>query len=105
MFTMIKLSGFSGIGSSWGAVFMSPFWFLIDTITQAFPAGTFVFGLPLAFWPHIYFTDGVMGWSFVLLNALGMWLVILLRHIPEFRRIKRGEAQIWSSLKTSEMLK
>ena len=101
MFIMIRLSGFSGIGACWAAVFISPFWFLIDTIAAPLNSGD----LPIAFWPHIYFTDGQLGWPFVLLYALGMWLVLTLRHIPEFRKIKSGEAQAWKSLKRSEMLK
>lgn len=101
MFTMIKLSGFSGIGACWAAVFISPFWYLIDVIASALNTSN----LPLAFWPHTYFNDGQLGWQFILLYAIGMWLIITLRHIPEFRRIKKGEAKAWQSLKTSEMLK
>ncbi|MHA1124410.1 MAG: glycerol-3-phosphate acyltransferase [Candidatus Heimdallarchaeota archaeon] len=102
MFSMIKLSGFSGIGACWGAALIAPFMFFIDQIAGF---GTFTYGLPLAFWPHIYFTDGEMGWPFILLYAMGMWLVLTLRHIPEFKKIKRGDAAVWKSLKTTEMLK
>lgn len=101
MFTLIKVSGFSGIGSCWAAVFISPFWYLIDLISSTLH----LTNLPIAFWPHAYFADGQLGWQFTLLYALGMWLILTLRHVPEFKRIKRGEAQAWQSLKTSEMLK
>lgn len=102
LFVMIRLTGFSGFGACWSALFISPFWYLIDTIGRAVGP---LDNLPIAFWPHEYFADGEMGWSFILLYALGMWLILTLRHIPEFGRIKRGEAQVWKSLKTTEMLK
>ena len=102
LFVMIKLSGFSGIGACWGAALIAPFMYFIDLIAGL---GTFTYGLPLAFWPHVYFADGAMGWPFILLYAFGMFLVLVLRHIPEFRKIKRGDAEVWQSLKTTEMLK
>ena len=102
MLSMIKLSGFSGIGACWGATLIAPFMYLIDVVAQV---STFTYGLPLAFWPHVYFADGQMGWPFILLYAMGMWTVLILRHIPEFRKIKRGDAAVWKSLKTTEMLK
>jgi hypothetical protein len=74
---------------------------LIDVIASALN----LTNLPLAFWPHVYFNDGQLGWQFILLYAIGMWIIITLRHIPEFRKIKRGEAKAWKSLKTTEMLK
>ncbi len=101
LFAMIKLSGFSGIGACWAATFVTPFWYLIDLFV---PGSSFKFGLPAAFWPHTYFMDG-LGWQFILLYALAGWLVLVLRHIPEFKKIKRGDAEAWKSLKTSEMLK
>ncbi|MHA1556489.1 MAG: glycerol-3-phosphate acyltransferase [Candidatus Heimdallarchaeota archaeon] len=101
VFIMIRISGFSGIGSCWALIFISPFWYLIDTIS----ASMGLTDLFIAFWPHIYFTDGQLGWPFILLYALGLWLVVTIRHFPEFRKIKRGEAKSWNSLKTSEMLK
>jgi len=100
LFIMIRVSGFSGIGACWAAVFISPFWYLIDQIS-----GIGSTDLPAAFWPHVYFTDGQLGWQFILLYSLSMWLVLTLRHIPEFKKIKSGEAQAWKSLKTTEMLK
>ena len=100
LFLLIRLSGFSGIGACWAALFLSPFWAMIDFIPIVGATN-----LPIAFWPHIYFVDGQLGWQFTLLYALSMWLVLTLRHIPEFKKIKSGEAQAWKSLKTSEMLK
>jgi glycerol-3-phosphate acyltransferase PlsY len=98
---MIKLSGFSGIGACWSVVFLSPFLYLIDVIASQLSLSD----LPLAFWPHSYFQDGTLGWPFILLYILGIWLVLTIRHIPEFRRIKRGEAKAWKNLKKTEMLK
>ena len=100
LFALIRLSGFSGIGACWAASFVTPFWYLIDL----FAGSSFKFGLPAAFWPHSYFMNG-LGWQFILLYALLGWLVLVLRHIPEFQKIKRGDAEAWKSLKTSEMLK
>ncbi|MEA2069939.1 MAG: glycerol-3-phosphate acyltransferase [Asgard group archaeon] len=101
LFLLIKLSGFSGIGACWSAITVPPFFYLIDVITTKLSMTT----LPIAFWPHTYFNDGLFGWSFILLYAVGMWIILVLRHIPEFRKIKRGDAQAWKSLKTDEMLK
>ena len=102
LFLLIRLSGFSGIGACWAALFLSPFWAMIDFITISGGGAT---NLPIAFWPHVYFNDGLLGWQFTLLYALSMWLVLTLRHIPEFKKIKSGEAKAWKSLKTTEMLK
>ena len=102
MFTLIRVSGFSGIGSCWAAVFISPFWYLMDVISESLGATG---NMPAGFWPHIYLQDGSLGWQFILLYALSMWIILTIRHIPEFQKIKRGEVQSWSSLKTSEMLK
>ncbi len=101
MFILICLSGFSGIGACWASAFVTPFWYLIDLFTES---TSFRFNLPGAFWPHAYFMDG-MGWQFILLYAFLGMLVLVLRHIPEFNRIKNGEALAWKSLKTTEMLK
>nr|NHJ87509.1 glycerol-3-phosphate acyltransferase [Asgard group archaeon] len=72
LFLLIKLSGFSGIGACWAATLISPFLYMIDVFAGM---GSFTFGLPGAFWPHIYYTDGALGWQFILLFALGMWLI------------------------------
>jgi len=102
LFLLIRISGFSGIGAVWAATFITPFWYLIDLFVPT--PNPFTFGLPAAFWPHEYFADG-LGWQFILLYALGSMVILLIRHLPEYQRIKRGEAQAWKSLKTSEMLK
>jgi len=102
LFLLIRISGFSGIGAVWAAAFITPFWYLIDLFVPT--PNPFTFSLPGAFWPHEYFADG-LDWQFILLYALGSMVILLIRHLPEYRRIKRGEAQAWKSLKTSEMLK
>ncbi|HUT81896.1 MAG TPA: glycerol-3-phosphate acyltransferase [Candidatus Bathyarchaeia archaeon] len=99
LFALIRISGFSGIGACWAATFISPFWFFIDLFFN--PAK----GLPGAFWPHIYFQADGFGWQFILFYALVSWLLLLLRHLPEFKKIKQGDVKSWSSLKTTEMLK
>ena len=101
MFILIRISGFSGIGAVWAAAFITPFWFFIDL----FASTAYKFGLPGAFWPHTYIQDNGLGWQFILIYALGSMLVLFIRHIPEFNRIRQGEAQAWKSLKTTEMLK
>ncbi|MBD3192810.1 MAG: hypothetical protein GF308_19380 [Candidatus Heimdallarchaeota archaeon] len=101
LFLMIKTTGFAGYGSCWSTLYVPPFWYFVDLLTEALG----LVDLPLAFWPHAFFTDGTMGWSFILLYGLGMHIVLTLRHLPEFQRIKRGEAQVWKSLKRTEMLK
>jgi glycerol-3-phosphate acyltransferase PlsY len=102
LFALIRLSGFSGAGATWAATFITPFWAFIDIFIK--DPNSFTFGLPGAFMPHIYFSDG-LGWQFILVYALSMWLVLVLRHIPEFKKIRLGEAKSWQSLKTTEMLK
>jgi glycerol-3-phosphate acyltransferase PlsY len=106
LFTMIKITGFAGYGACWSVSLIVPVLYFFDVLTQTLGLGK----LPLDFWPHVYLNDaltsnGPLGWQFILLFALAMWLVLFIRHIPEFRRIKRGEAKAWKSLKTKEMLK
>ncbi|MBN1330230.1 MAG: glycerol-3-phosphate acyltransferase [Candidatus Heimdallarchaeota archaeon] len=99
LFALIRISGFSGIGACWAATFISPFWFFIDLFFNT------TRGLPGAFWPHIYFEINGFGWQFILLYALVSWLLLFLRHLPEFKKIRQGDVKTWSSLKTTEMLK
>jgi glycerol-3-phosphate acyltransferase PlsY len=102
LFALIRLSGFSGTGATWAATFITPFWAFIDIFVGS--PSTFRFGLPGAFWPHEYMMDG-LGWQFILVCALSMWIVLILRHLPEFKKIRLGEAKSWQSLKSKEMLK
>jgi glycerol-3-phosphate acyltransferase PlsY len=103
MFALIRLSGFSGTGATWAATFVTPFWFLIELFTDPVTPA-FRFGLPGAFMPHEYLLDG-FGWQFILLYAFSMWLVLLLRHLPEFKKIRLGESKSWQSLKRTELMK
>ncbi|NHJ47208.1 MAG: glycerol-3-phosphate acyltransferase [Asgard group archaeon] len=102
LFALIRLSGFSGTGATWAATFISPFWALIDLFVGS--PSAFRFGLPGAFWPHEYLMDG-LGWQFILVYVLSMWLILVLRHIPEFKKIRLGEAKSWQSLKGTEIMK
>ncbi|MHA1220867.1 MAG: glycerol-3-phosphate acyltransferase [Candidatus Heimdallarchaeota archaeon] len=101
LFALIRLSGFSGTGACWGATLVAPFWILVDLFFNP----SLRFGLPGAFWPHIYIQDNGLGWQFTLVYAFASFLILLLRHLPEFKRIRLGDAKTWNSLKTSEMLK
>jgi len=93
------LSGFSGIGAVWGVSFISPLFFLIDEIGPPMFRALFI--------PHdlTFLADNLYGFAFSLLYGLGVLLIILLRHLPEFKKIKSGDAEVWSKLTRKDMMK
>lgn len=89
------ISGYSGTGAMWGVSFISPGFFILDLIGP----GTQIINIP-----HSYLTDGY-GIPFTIVYSAGVLIVLMLRHIPEFKRIKTGEAEVWKSLKKDEVMK
>ncbi|MCF2144518.1 MAG: glycerol-3-phosphate acyltransferase [Candidatus Heimdallarchaeota archaeon] len=91
------LSGYSGVGSVWGVSFISPFFFIIDLIG---PSMQIVQPIP-----HPFLTDGTYGIAFTIVYGFGIILVILLRYLPEFKKIRSGEAKRWTKLTSSDVMK
>ena len=98
-----RFTGYSGVGSVWAVTFISPLFFILDLIGQ----GTQIINIP-----HSYLTDfadiGInsgYGLAFTVLYGLGIVLIISLRYIPEFKKIRAGEIQTWQSLKPSDVMK
>jgi glycerol-3-phosphate acyltransferase PlsY len=98
LITLLSMySGFSGVGAVWASSFISPFIFIIDQIPNAH-----------RIWPvrHPYILDdGLFGLAFTVLFAFGIVIVLILRHIPEFKKIKAGDAKIWAKLTGDDIMK
>jgi glycerol-3-phosphate acyltransferase PlsY len=91
-------SGFSGVGALWGVTFISPLFFIVDLIG---PGAQKIQPIP-----HPYTIDGSgYGIPFAIVFAFGVLLVLILRHIPEFKKIKMGEAKIWTKLSGNDVMK
>ncbi|NHJ49511.1 MAG: hypothetical protein FK733_17105, partial [Asgard group archaeon] len=91
-------TGFSGVGAVWGSTFISPLIFLVDALPESVHI----------IWPipHPYILDdGNFGLAFAILFALGTVIILMLRHIPEFKKIKAGEAKIWAKLSGDDIIK
>ncbi|MBN1330346.1 MAG: glycerol-3-phosphate acyltransferase [Candidatus Heimdallarchaeota archaeon] len=92
------LSGFSGIGSVWGVSFISPIFFILDLIGP----GTQI----IQPFPHSYVLDvDGYGIPFTIVYSFGVLFIILLRYLPELKKIKSGEAKTWSKLNSAEVMK
>jgi glycerol-3-phosphate acyltransferase PlsY len=91
-------SGFSGVGAVWASTFISPLFFIVDLLS---PGSQRVQPIPHPFTVD----DSLYGPAFTIVFAFGIVLILILRHIPEFRKIKQGEAKIWTKLSGDDVMK
>ncbi|MHA1557715.1 MAG: glycerol-3-phosphate acyltransferase [Candidatus Heimdallarchaeota archaeon] len=93
-----RLSGYSGVGSVWGVSFITPIFFILDLIGP----GTQI----IQPFPHSYLADASgYGIPFTILYGFGILAIILLRYLPEFKKIRAGEAKVWTTLKPDDVMK
>ncbi|MHA1212388.1 MAG: glycerol-3-phosphate acyltransferase [Candidatus Heimdallarchaeota archaeon] len=91
-------TGYSGVGSVWAVTFISPLFFIIDLIG---PSAQII--QPIN---HPFLDDGTgFGIPFTILYSFGILLIIVLRYIPEFKKIKAGEIDVWKKLMSKDVMK
>ncbi len=92
------LSGYAGFGSVWGVSFISLLFFIIDLIG---PSSQIIQPIP-----HPYLLDNSgFGIPFTILYGFGILVIILLRYLPEFKKIKAGKAKVWSQFSSKDVMK
>jgi glycerol-3-phosphate acyltransferase PlsY len=93
-------SGFSGVGALWASTLISPLFFIVDRI----PNSQIIQPIPHPFLDPII-QDTLFDIPFTILFAFGVVAILMLRHIPEFKKIKAGEAKIWAKLSGDDIMK
>jgi glycerol-3-phosphate acyltransferase PlsY len=95
---MSLYSGFSAVGAVWSSTLISPLFFIVDRI----PNSQIIQPIP-----HPFLETGLYPFDipFTILFAFGIVIILVLRYLPEFKKIKAGEAKIWQKLSGEDFLK